>query len=333
MTFRIKNITKWDVSVFGSTLGPKEDVDLTVNFTNAQIRASLLTGELYHKIQGRMLAVLSPPEDWNNLGLSTGEFSRLTHAGFFQGFLGIEELKPPFTFDGYGNLNTNSVVNLSGVTVSTEIRGDNPVVADRDNVLIAGTDTGAKGGTVRFGKIDASNQLAVYDASANTSLSNIDTSTSSINTKLPSQGQATMANSLPVVIASDQSAFSVSFDNTQTDGYDNERLANATNVAINTYDYYVDMQGWRFLGIFIDFGADTTGKIYGSGEFEADAGGSVSSWTDMTDYLFGVATLPANDIHLLNLDTPFPFRWVRIEVTVTAGTNSHDIWATKLKAF
>lgn len=326
MTFRIKNITKWDVSVFGVNLKPKEDIDLTQSFSNTAIKISLLNGELYHKIQGRMLAVLSPPDDWNNLGLTTDEFSRLTHAGFFQGFLGIEELKPPFTFDGYGNLNTTANVNLSGVTIDADIRGDNPVVANRDNVLIAGTDTGAKGGTVRFGKIDASNQLAVYDNSANTYLSNIDT-------KLPSTGQATSANSLPVVISSDQSSISTSLDNTQTDGYDSEKLASEVNVANNTYDYYVDMQGWRFLGMFIVFGDDTKGKIYTSGEFDANTGLTVNYWEDVTNYLFGVNELDKESTHLLNIDTPYPFRWIKIEVTVTNSPNSHDIWITKLKAF
>ena len=49
-----------------------------------------------------------------------------------------------------------------------------------------------------------------------TNTGNIDTSTASINTKIPSQGQATMAASLPVVIASNQSE--VPINHTQING-------------------------------------------------------------------------------------------------------------------
>jgi len=311
MSFRIKNITKFDVSALGISLGPKEDVDLTDSFTDEQIRTSLLEGELYHKIQGRMLSVLSPPQDWGKVGLSEDELSRLAHAGFFQGFLGLEELKPPFHFDGYGNLATTAVVNLTGVTVNAEIRGDNPVVANRDNVLIAGTDTGAKGGTVLFAKIDGYNQIAVVDEALQADLAEI-------NSKII-VGESDLDNSIAVNIVRDQ-----------LDGYVAEHIADQTNVPIGTYDYYIDMWGWRYVGLYISLGTFSTAKIYTSGEFDAAA--ASASYIDSTCYLFRIPTLGSSDNHLLNLDTVYPFRWIKVEVNVTAGTNSHGVWVQKMKA-
>jgi len=130
MAFRIKNITEFTVSILGITLKRKAYVDLQQTLTNTVIRDSLLSGELYHKIQGRMLSVLSPPQDWGSIGLTTAQISRLTHAGFFQGFLGLEELKPPFSFDADGYLYVSGLSSGGGggaVTGEVSVRG---IVAD-----------------------------------------------------------------------------------------------------------------------------------------------------------------------------------------------------------
>ena len=47
------------------------------------------------------------------------------HAGFFKGYLGLEDLKPPFVFDGYGSLTTISAGSVPGT--ATAVHG---VVAD-----------------------------------------------------------------------------------------------------------------------------------------------------------------------------------------------------------
>jgi len=140
MAFRIKNISKFPVRILGVSLQPSSVVDLQLTLTNEVIRASILNGELYHKIQGRMLTVLSPPQDWGKIGLSTDELARLMHAGFFKGFLGLEELKPPFVFDGYGSLSTISSGSLPGTATSVRGISADGAVADGFPVEIGGVD-------------------------------------------------------------------------------------------------------------------------------------------------------------------------------------------------
>ena len=75
MAFRIKNISKFPVSILGITLQPNVVVDLLATQSVATVKDSILQGELYHKIQGRMLTVLNPPVDWSKIGLTTDELA------------------------------------------------------------------------------------------------------------------------------------------------------------------------------------------------------------------------------------------------------------------
>lgn len=74
--------------------------------------------------------------------------------------------------------------------------------ADGDSIKVVGTEDGLPNGTQHTAKIGADGNLRVKDEAANTSLASIDS-------KLPTNGQKTSANSVPVVLASDQSAIPV----------------------------------------------------------------------------------------------------------------------------
>ena len=71
------------------------------------------------------------------------------------------------------------------------------------------------GDGVEIMAINASNEAQVRDDDAITELTIISGDTTSLDTKIPAQGQAAMAASLPVVIASDQSPVKVDDDDAQ----------------------------------------------------------------------------------------------------------------------
>jgi len=160
--FRIKNITEFTIVIEWITLRRKESVDLTTTLSNTTISDSLLSGELYHKIQGRMISILSPPQDWNSIGLTTAQFSRITHAGFFQGYLSREELKPPFSFNDDGYLHT-----FSSVIGEVSVRGivADGGVADGFPVEIGGVD---ESGNTHSVSVNSDGYLHVAGTSAAT---------------------------------------------------------------------------------------------------------------------------------------------------------------------
>ena len=136
-------------------------------------------------------------------------------------------------FGNYYNTNNRLPVDI-GATISLD--GDVLVDIDAiddllnpDNALSVGTENGSKNGIrhvlridsdldTRVGisdgpnkaEVDLLRRLSVVDTAANTTLSSILLAANSINLKTPSLGQAPMANSVPVVIASNQSTIPVS---------------------------------------------------------------------------------------------------------------------------
>lgn len=111
-------------------------------------------------------------------------------------------------------------------------------------------------------------------------------------------------------------------------GVELSKIADEINVNIGTYKYYVDLVGWKYLGIFITLHDNVIAKIYVSGQF--DKFPEDCDYIDLTQYLMDVEFLVSNQNHLLNLDTPFPFRWIKIEVIVSNILNQFGIWLQKI---
>ena len=140
MAFRVKNVSGYPTTILGRSIGvnnPSSVLDLSLYFSPAVIRNSLLSGELYHKLQGRMLAILSPATDMKSIGLTIDQLSRLINAGFFQGYQGVDDLKPPFAFSANGEL-----IVTTGVGGGLSIRGivGDGLPADGFPVEIGGVD-------------------------------------------------------------------------------------------------------------------------------------------------------------------------------------------------
>lgn len=123
--FRVKSLAPFFIDVMGIQLSTNENVDLMETYSVEEIKASLMFGELYDKIQGRMITIPIPSADITSLSLTDAEYNLLTYCGFFQGRMGEEDLKYPFKFSNDGYLTTQSTAD-SRFTFS----GDNLNVID-----------------------------------------------------------------------------------------------------------------------------------------------------------------------------------------------------------
>lgn len=118
------------------------------------------------------------------------------------------------------------------------------------------------------------------------------------------------------------------FNYNQKTGVELTRLADETNLSIGIHKYYIDLVGWKYLGIFISLFENVIAKIYVSGQF--DKAPELCDYIDLTQYLMHLEFLDSNQNHLLNIDTPFPFRWVKIEIIVSDALNKFGIWLQKI---
>lgn len=99
------------------------------------------------------------------------------------------------------------------------------------------------------------------------------------------------------------------------------------NINPGTYDYYIDLVGWKYIGIFVSLYDNVIAKIYVSGQFDKQP--KDCDYVDLTSFLMEVDFLESNKNHLLNLDTPFSFRWIKIEVIISNILNQFGIWLQK----
>ena len=244
MPFRVKNITNYNVSLLNILVGPGSDIDLLLYLPVNTVASSLMFGELYQKLIGKLFAIKSPGLDVKYLNLTIDQYNKIASTGLFQGKLGDEDLIPYMPIDP----------TTGGIVVNNP-----PFIFDGLGALITSGGGGGPSGPI----------------------------------------------------------------------YVQSQVANSTNVPSGTYSYYIDMNGFRFLGMWLNFGNNTTAILLASGEFNETS--SSANYIDLTQVLAQVSVLPANDKHLINIDTPFPFRWVQIQVSVTNGAdNSHGIWIEKM---
>lgn len=339
MVFRIKNVTEFPVNILGIKLRRKETVDLTTLFSNQQIIDSLTTGELYDRIQGRQLSILSPLEDWKGLGMTTAQYSRLVHAGFFQGYLSLEEIKDPLSFsaDGYLNINIAS----TNPTTDMSVRGivADGGVADGFPVEIGGIDFD---GNIQTLAVDEDGYLLV--SATVESLSEIEGRVfdGEIGTGIK-----------PVIISGiDEDGYSQSMlisgdGEVSIRGYDAaadavrtfetapvnttfllEELVDDTNQAVDTYYYTVTMDNYKDLSLEFELSTNATMTV----EISNDA-----LFTTPKDITLSGNELVSNTngyISFSNSDGIVDFdnlnvTYVRVVLDITNATNSAKIVARK----
>jgi len=238
--FRVKNISNNPNAILQIDVDPNETVDLLEHITEEEVVNSLLFGELYKKLWGRMFGMLTP-SDIFNLPLTEEQYANLIMSGVLQGYLGLEDFKHPLNFTPTGELITNTKVEIPEIKIS---------------------------------KIEIE---------------------------------------------------------TKHDGYNLIEVGSFTNTNQLITNYYIDMLGWKFIGLWIELKNNTTCKIYCSGEFNKPS--NTASYVDLTECLCSVLFLEENDTHLINIDTPFLFRWIKLELTVSdINDNYCNILANQMKS-
>jgi len=123
--------------------------------------------------------------------------------------------------------------------------------------------------------------------------------------------------------------------NPVSDHHVEETLADVTNETSATSHYYMDMDGYRYFSLQLETSggtpADTlTVTVEATNQDDGTAATSCT-YQDVTQALFGVASWVDTDAFAI-VDTPVPFKYVRIK-TVTAGGNNdadYTIYAKKM---
>jgi hypothetical protein len=342
MAFRIKNINNFIVRILGITLQAKQTVDLTNNFTNAQIRDSLLEGELYHKLQGRYVALVSPAIDLGTIGLSVSQLSLLIHSGIAQGFQGMEELKPPFGFNGDGYLNIN-LASTEGAASAMSVRGvvgDN-LPADGFPVEIGGinelgniqsllVDSDGYLKTSTSFSIELNNEVEgrVFDGEIGTGIKPV------IISGLDEDGysQSILTDGLGELILAGYDAPADALRTYETaplnTTYLLEELINASNLSVDTYTYSITMDNYADLSIEFELDSACTMTIEASNDSGFTTAKDITlSGNELVSGTNGYASFSNSDGILdysgLNVS------YVRVKLVISNATNTVKIVSRK----
>jgi hypothetical protein len=104
-----------------------------------------------------------------------------------------------------------------------------------------------------------------------------------------------------------------------------ETLINATNIINGTYYAYLDMDGYRFLGLQIEIGAavdSCTVTVEGTLQDDGTAPANCT-YQDVTALLFGVANTSSSTMWMM--DTPMSFKYIRVKYVTAGGNNDADL--------
>jgi hypothetical protein len=117
--------------------------------------------------------------------------------------------------------------------------------------------------------------------------------------------------------------------------YDSATLADVTNGTDGTYYYYVDMNGYRKLGLQLELsGGSGTVTVTVEGTIQDDGTAQAScTYQDITNDTFGQANFTATDMLIDNGEKLAAFHFVRVKVVAaTGGANDADwtIYSKKL---
>jgi len=105
-----------------------------------------------------------------------------------------------------------------------------------------------------------------------------------------------------------------------------DTLADVTNGANGTYPYYADMRGYTRFGLDLTLTGTLAVKVYITTEDTDSA--SVTKWTDVTNDLFGSATLTTSGYYADNDGKTENATWIKVEVVPSGGGT--DDWKVDL---
>lgn len=111
-----------------------------------------------------------------------------------------------------------------------------------------------------------------------------------------------------------------------------DTLAAVTNGTDGTYYYYLNMDNFKYAAIQCTLSGGTgTVTVTVEGSVQNEQTNSSAIYQDITSSFFGVASITATGMFVI--DTPTSFKWVRVKVVAsTAAVNDADwtIYAKRL---
>jgi hypothetical protein len=111
-------------------------------------------------------------------------------------------------------------------------------------------------------------------------------------------------------------------------------VASVVNQATGTYNYYIDMSGYRRLGVQLYLPTFTDGstiKVYGTMQNDGTVAASCA-YADITVPAFGESSFTDTAFLLDDLGTCGLFHYINIRVVIGAGgggVDAYTIWAKK----
>ena len=338
-TFRVKNLAPFPITVMGQSMYTNQSLDLLLTQTASDIKSSLLFGELYDKLMGRMIAITHPTVDIAHLGFSDSEYNLLTYAGFFQSHLGSDDLKYPiqFTNDGY--------------LLATVVSGSVPSIVSARGIKADGTV--ADGYPLEMGAIDPSGniQSLLVDTDGYLMTSTFVETTSEIEGRV--FGGEIGTGIKPVIISGiDSDGYSrsilVSSDGEiSIRGYDApadavrtyetapvnttfllEELVNTTNLSVDTYYYTVTMDNYKDLSIEFELDSVSTMTIEASNDSGFTTPKDITlSGNELVSGTNGYVSFNNSDgiVDFDNLNVSY----VRVKLVISNATNTVKIISRK----
>lgn len=106
-----------------------------------------------------------------------------------------------------------------------------------------------------------------------------------------------------------------------------ETLWDVTAGGTGTFTEYIDMTGRKHFGLQCDLDGNETITIHGSMEWDVAA--ASAKYEDITNLLFGVATITADGVFVDDAGKAANFRWLKVQNVVSA-TGTYVVWASEI---
>lgn len=113
-----------------------------------------------------------------------------------------------------------------------------------------------------------------------------------------------------------------------------ETVADVTDETNATTNYFVDMDGYRNVGVHFETEPDTdtcTLTLQASNQDDGTSPASITDWIDVTTALTGSASFTADEFIIV--DTPVPIKWIRIQTVTAGGNNTADYRIYSVKQY
>ena len=112
--------------------------------------------------------------------------------------------------------------------------------------------------------------------------------------------------------------------------HESSTVADEENQPDDTYDYYIDMNGFRKIGLQLQLTGTITVKIYGTIQDDGTAA-AACTYQDISATLFGAASITSSSIMIDDAEFTGCFHFLHVEIVCAGGgTDDYAIYAQRL---